>query len=492
MTIRSFDKIYVGGRWIPSTGSSRIDVVSPHTERVIASSPEATTVDIDRAVGAARSTFDGGEWSTATIGDRIAVFRRFGELYAERIPELGEVISAENGSPISFANAAQAGGAWSMIDPFIQIAEGFDWESTRSTMTGSTVTVRHEPVGVVAAIVAWNVPQMLTMAKLAPALLAGCTVVLKPAPETPLDAYVLMEAVHEAGFPPGVVNLVPGNREAGDYLVRHPGVDKVAFTGSTATGRAIASICGEQLKRCSLELGGKSAAIVLDDADLDVTTEGLKFASLLNSGQACTNQTRILASRRNYDQVLEAVVESVRQMKVGDPADPMSEIGPLVSRRQQERVAMYIGLGQREGARVAFGGGGYPEGLATGWYVKPTVFAEASNAMRICQEEIFGPVVAVIPYDSIDDAVRMANDSQFGLAGSVWTTDLGLGEDVARRVRTGSFGINTYNADWLAPFGGYKASGIGREYGPEGMAMYTELKSIYPPPLESGHQLFSN
>ena len=236
-----------------------------------------------------------------------------------------------------------------MIDPFIQIAEGFDWESTRSTMTGSTVTVRHEPVGVVAAIVAWNVPQMLTMAKLAPALLAGCTVVLKPAPETPLDAYVLMEAVHEAGFPPGVVNLVPGNREAGDYLVRHPGVDKVAFTGSTATGRAIASICGEQLKRCSLELGGKSAAIVLDDADLDVTTEGLKFASLLNSGQACTNQTRILASRRNYDQVLEAVVESVRQMKVGDPADPMSEIGPLVSRRQQERVAMYIGLGQREG-----------------------------------------------------------------------------------------------------------------------------------------------
>jgi betaine-aldehyde dehydrogenase len=344
------------------------------------------------------------------------------------------------------------------------------------------VIVRHEPVGVVGAIVPWNVPQFVTMAKLAPALIAGCTVVLKPSPETPLDAFLMAEWLHEAGVPAGVVNIVPAGREVGEHLVRHPGVDKIAFTGSTAAGRRIASICGEQLKRVTLELGGKSAAIVLDDADLAQTVEGLKFASLMNNGQACVAQTRILASRQRYDEVVDALGEMVGSLSIGDPLDPTTDIGPLVAERQQERVEKYIGLGQEEGATVVVGGTGRPNGIEKGWFVQPTLFANVDNNMRIAQEEIFGPVISVIPYDDVDDAVRIANASDYGLAGSVWTSDNAAGMDVARRVRTGTYGINQYLMDFAAPFGGYKASGVGREFGPEGLAHYLELKMIAAKP----------
>jgi betaine-aldehyde dehydrogenase len=325
------------------------------------------------------------------------------------------------------------------------------------------------------------VPQFVTMSKLAPALLSGSTIVIKPSPETPLDAMVMAEMLQEAGIPKGVVSVIPAGREVGEHLVRHKGVDKIAFTGSTAAGRTIASICGEQLKRVSLELGGKSAAIILDDADLAATIEGLKFASLMNNGQACVAQTRILASRANYDNVVDALGEMVKGMTVGDPSDPATEIGPLVAERQQERVDKYIALGQEEGARVVVGGNGRPAGIEKGWYVQPTVFADVTNDMRIAQEEIFGPVLAVIPFEDVDDAVRIANDSEFGLAGSVWTGDAaGIGMDVARRVRTGTFGVNQYSMDFVAPFGGFKASGIGREFGKEGLEHYLELKSIVP------------
>jgi betaine-aldehyde dehydrogenase len=291
----------------------------------------------------------------------------------------------------------------------------------------------------------------------------------------------MAELLQEAGVPNGVVNIVAAGREVGEHLVSHPDVDKVAFTGSTAAGRKIAAVCGQQLKRVSLELGGKSAAIVLDDADLAATMEGLKFTALMNSGQACVAQTRILASRSNYADVVDALAETVSAMQVGDPLDPATEIGPMVAQRQQERVEKYIALGQEEGARVVIGGNGMPDGLSSGWYVRPTVFADVDNRMRIAQEEIFGPVLSVIPFDDVDDAVRIANDSEYGLAGTVWTGDVDTGLDVARRVRTGTYGVNTYTMDFAAPFGGFKSSGVGREFGPEGLGHYTELKSIYKP-----------
>jgi betaine-aldehyde dehydrogenase len=325
------------------------------------------------------------------------------------------------------------------------------------------VLVRKEPVGVVGAIMPWNVPQFTMMSKLAPALVSGSTIVLKPSPETPLDIFLLAQIAHDAGIPAGVINIVPAGREVGEHLVTHPGVDKIAFTGSTAAGRRIASLCGEQLKRVSLELGGKSAAIICDDADLDATIEGLKMASLMNNGQACIAQTRILASRSRYAEVVDALGAMVGGMKVGDPLDFETEIGP------------------DEGARVITGGG-RPDGLDKGWYVEPTLFADVDNSMRIAQEEIFGPVLVAIPYDDEEQAVAIANDSDFGLAGSVWTADTDRGLDIARRVRTGTYGINQYLMDFASPFGGFKSSGIGREFGPEGLSQYLESKSIALPP----------
>jgi aldehyde dehydrogenase (NAD+) len=339
------------------------------------------------------------------------------------------------------------------------------------------VTVRREPVGVVAAVVPWNVPQFVIMTKLAPALIAGCTLVIKPAPETPLDSYLLAEMIQEAGIPAGVVNIVAAGRETGEYLISHPGVDKVAFTGSTAAGRRIAAICGEQLKRCSLELGGKSAAIILDDCDLPSAMGMLSIAALLNNGQACVAQTRILASRSRYDEVVQAVAEMTVSQIVGDPADPMTGIGPMVAKRQQDRVEGYIKIGLEEGAKPVVGGLERP--FDRGWYVAPTVFANATNDMRIAREEIFGPVLTVIPYEDEADAVRIANDSEYGLSGTVWTTDTEHGMDVARQVRAGTYGVNMMNTmEPATPFGGYKASGLGRELGPEGLSAYLEYKSI--------------
>ena len=328
----------------------------------------------------------------------------------------------------------------------------------------------------------WNAPQFTLMAKLAPALISGCSVIVKPSPETPLDSNLVAELTVESGIPEGIVSVLPAGREIGRYLVSHPGVDKVAFTGSTAAGREIAAVCGEQLKRCSLELGGKSAAIVLEDADLAATAAGLQFASLANSGQACVAQTRILAPRSRYDETVDAVATMMSAQVVGDPFDPRTDIGPMISQRQQQRVNGYIALGEREGARVVVGGTGVVTHLDRGWYVQPTLFADVDNAMRIAREEIFGPVLAVIPYDDEDEAVRIANDSDYGLAGSVWTSDVEHGIDIGRRVRTGTFSVNQYWLDFNAPFGGFKASGIGREMGVEGLNAYVEYKSIAPAP----------
>jgi aldehyde dehydrogenase (NAD+) len=479
--MREHQRLFIGGEWVEPASSRTIDVISPHTEELVGRVPEGTEADVDRAVAAARDAFDNGEWPRLSPEERIAAVQKFSEIYAAHIPDLAAVITEEMGSPITFSNLAQSPAPWMMLNTFLDIAREYPWEERRQGVLGSDVIVSREPAGVVGAIVPWNVPQFVIMSKLAPALISGCTIIVKPAPETPLDAFVMADLLDEAGIPKGVVSVIPAGREVGEHLVRHPGVDKIAFTGSTAAGRRIAAICGEQLKRVNLELGGKSAAIVLDDADLAATVQGLKFASLMNNGQACVAQTRILASRDRYDEVVDAVSTMVGSLTVGDPQDEATEVGPLVAERQQERVEKYIALGQEEGAKVAVGGNGRPSGLDKGWYVKPTVFSSVDNTMRVAREEIFGPVLAVIPYDDPEDAVRIANDSDYGLAGSVWTGDIDRGVDIARRVRTGTYGVNQYTMDFVAPFGGYKASGIGREFGIEGLSQYVELKSIVPP-----------
>jgi aldehyde dehydrogenase (NAD+) len=473
-----YDALFFGGRWEPSTGSRRIEVVSPHSAEVIGSVPDATEADVDRAVALARTAFDDTDWPQLDHGVRADALRRLLTAYNARTAEMTEVVIAEMGSPRWFAEMAQGPGGGYMLSTFLDAAATFDWEVEGSGHNAGAV-IRREPVGVVGAITPWNVPQLVIMPKLAPALLAGCTVVVKAAPESPLDALLLAEIVEEAELPPGVVSILVGGRQAGEHLVRHPGVDKIAFTGSSAVGRRIASLCGERLARCSLELGGKSAALILDDADLERTANGLKFASLLNNGQACVAQTRILTSRHRYAETVDALAAMVEGIVVGDPDDAETYIGPLVAERQQTRVTDYLVQAEHDGAHTVVGGAGRPGHTGPGWYVKPTLLSEVDNDMAVAREEIFGPVLCIIPYDNEDDAVRIANDSPFGLAGSVWTKDKAHGRALAERLRTGMVGINGFAPDLWSPFGGYKQSGIGREYGPVGLNAYLEYKSIY-------------
>ncbi|MEO3784845.1 aldehyde dehydrogenase [Actinocorallia sp. B10E7] len=472
------NRFFIGGDWVEPAGTGTIEVVSPHTEEVIGRVPEGTNADIDRAVAAARQAFDHGPWPRMTPAERAEALGRLSAIYAANSQAMADLVVEEMGSPALFAVFAQAAIPQMTLQYYVDLASSYTWEEERPGMQGP-VTVTKEPVGVVAAIYPWNVPQFTLMMKLAPALLAGCTVVAKPSPETPLDAYLLAEWVKEAGIPDGVVNFVPGGREVGAHLVAHRGVDKVAFTGSTTAGQQIGEVCGRQLKRCTLELGGKSAAIILEDADLASTIEGFKLAALMNNGQACAAQTRILAPRSRYDEVADALAAMVGSMTVGDPADYGTEVGPLVARRQQERVESYIRIGQEEGAKLLVGGLERPHDR--GWYVAPTVFGNVTNDMRIAREEIFGPVLALLSYDDEEDAVRIANDSDYGLGGSVWTADVDHGIEVARRIRTGSCGVNLYSIDPNTPFGGYKNSGLGRECGPEGLDAYLEHKSIPRP-----------
>lgn len=485
MNIPSYDRIFLGGKWFEPTGADRITVVSPHTEEPIAHAMAGSTADVDLAVSAARRAFDDGPWPRLTPDERIAKVLELAELYAKNIDEMADLITAQMGSPASFSRLGQAAGPAAMMHLNVDVARSFPWAERRKGVLGD-VHVRRAPIGVVGVIIPWNVPQCLLMPKLIPALIAGCTVVVKPAPETPLDSLWVAEMLEQIGLPEGVVSVVPGGVDVGEALVRHPGVDKIAFTGNSATGRRIASLCGEQLKRYSLELGGKSAAIVLDDADIGRTVAGLKTASLMNNGQACVAQTRILVNERMYDDVVDALAAMMYGLRVGDPADPDTDIGPLVSARQRDRVVGYIRAGLESGARLVTGGPEAPR--ERGWYVQPTLFADVTNDMAIAREEIFGPVLSVIRYRDEDDAVRIANDSDFGLAGSVWTRDVAHGLEIASRIRTGTYGINMYMLDISSPFGGFKQSGIGREFGPEGFEEYLEIQSIVSasglPPLE--------
>lgn len=483
---RIYDELFIGGRWQRPSGAGRLAVISPHTEEQIGEVPEAVPEDVDRAVAAARAAFDRGPWPRLSPSDRIEKIEKLAAVYARHVEEMADLITAEMGSPRRFSRQGQANGAAAMMHLVMGVAREFPWRERRQGVLGE-VEVRRVPVGVVGAIVPWNVPQFVIMPKLIPALIAGCTVVLKPAPETPLDALWLAEMLEEVDLPEGVVSVLPGGREVGEHLVRHPGVDKIAFTGSSAAGRRIAAICGEQLKRVSLELGGKSAAIILDDADVPRTVAGLKNAGLMNNGQACVAQTRILVSERRHDEVVDALAEMMSGLHLGDPEDEATDVGPLVAQRQQHRVQGYIRSGTDEGARIVVGGDDAP--VQRGWYVQPTLFADARNDMRIAREEIFGPVLTVLKYSDEADAVRIANDSDYGLAGSVWTDDVAHGLDVASAVRAGTYGVNMYNLDISTPFGGFKQSGIGREFGPEGLGAYVELQAVVAkgamPPLDA-------
>ena len=470
----AYEELYIGGRWQAPSSDRRLSVISPHTEEPIGETPEAAPDDVDKAVKAARLAFDEGPWPRLSVPERIEKIEKLAAVYTSQTDEMADLITAEMGSPKSFSRLGQATGAVAQMHLTMATARDFPWVERRAGLFGD-VHVRRAPVGVVGAIVPWNVPQFLIMPKLIPALISGCTVVVKPAPETPLDAMWLAEMLAEIDLPDGVVSIIPGGRETGEALVRHPGVDKISFTGSSATGRHIAALCGEQLKRVSLELGGKSAAIVLDDADIDHTVKHLKTASLMNNGQACVAQTRILVSERRHDEVVDALAEMMSGLQVGDPADEGTDIGPLVAQRQQQRVQGYIQAGVDEGARMVLGGTAKP--YDRGWYVTPTLFADATNQMKIAREEIFGPVLTVLKYSDERDAVRIANDSEYGLAGSVWTADVAHGLEIAAEIRAGTYGINMYTLDTSCPFGGFKQSGIGREFGSEGLSEYVELQS---------------
>lgn len=482
MTTIEYDQLYLGGTWAKPASSNSIPVHSATTEERIGTVPEATGADIDVAVDAARRAFDDPTgWAKWAPARRAEVLKEFADSLEKKGEATARRVTLQNGMPISLAYQFEAAFPALLLRYFSGFVTDNSQEETRPGMFGGGSRVIREPVGVVAAVVPWNVPQAITFLKLAPALASGCTVVLKPAPETVLDAMLMCEAASEAGIPEGVLSVVPGGRELGAYLVSHPQVDKVSFTGSTAAGRAIAETCGRLLRPATLELGGKSAAIVLDDAELQANIESFFAATMLNNGQICWLGTRILAPRSKYAEVLDTITGLVTSLSVGDPLQESTQVGPLVSSRQRDRVESYIAKGMSEGARLTVGGG-RPKDLDRGWFVEPTVFADVDNAQTIAQEEIFGPVLSVIPYSSEEEAIAIANASEYGLGGSVWTSDPDRGEAVARRVSSGTIGINAYVNEPTAPFGGVKASGLGRELGPEGLHGYQTLKTIYLDP----------
>jgi aldehyde dehydrogenase (NAD+) len=477
MAIRDYDRLFVGGDWVAPEGTDTIGIVSPVTEEVIARVPDGTEADIDKAVAAARIAFDRGPWPRLAPSERGEILRKAAAQITAEMGDMAEIITREMGAPITFSNLGQVFAPTMIFNYYADLADTYAFDEVRDGLLNPKVLVTKEPVGVVGAIAPWNVPLFIAAAKLAPSLAAGCTVVFKPAPETPLDAFRLAEIFEECGLPKGVLSVVPAGREVSEHLVKHPGVDKISFTGSGVGGKRIGGLCGERLKRCTLELGGKSAAIILDDADLATTIPTLLPNAIMNNGQACIAQTRILAPRARYAEVVDAVVSGVAAMVVGDPMDPTTEVGPVVAERQRARIEGYLESGREEGATVALGGG-RPD-IDKGWYVEPTVFTDVDNKMRIAQEEIFGPVLVVIPYDGDDNAVEIANDSNYGLCGSVWTNDNDRGLGVARQVRTGTYMLNTFAPmDFATPFGGFKESGVGREFGPEGLASFLEMKSI--------------
>jgi geranial dehydrogenase len=468
---------YIGGQWVKPASDRRFTLINANTEEVLGSAPEASEADVDKAVAAARAAFDGGEWRRFTPAQRAEVMTRFTGALAKRAGDIAKAVSGQNGMPIAISQAFEGQFPLGLLGYYAEMAANLAAEEKRPSQMGKETWVSRTPIGVVAAIVPWNFPVTLAISKIAPAMAAGCTVVIKPSPGTVLDSYFLAEAAEEAGVPAGVLNWVAADRAVGAYLVSHPGVDKVAFTGSTGAGRIIAKACGELLRPVTLELGGKSAAIILDDADLDVVVAGIPTASIFNNGQTCYSCTRILAPKSRYGQVVDALASMAAGLNVGNALDPATQIGPMASSGHRDRVLDYIAKGKSEAKLVA--GGGKPKAQARGWFVEPTIFANVSNDATIAREEIFGPVLSVIPYQDEAEAIRIANDSIYGLGGSVWSKDAARARTVAAQVQTGTIGINGYVPSIGSPFGGVKASGLGRELGPEALGGYQQMKSTY-------------
>jgi aldehyde dehydrogenase (NAD+) len=474
--IRHADRFYIGGEWVTPSTDATIEVIDSGTEEHFFSVAEARDEDMDRAVSAARLAFDEGPWPRMTHAQRAEYLTLLGAGMAARGEEIGQIWPRESGVLHRIASYAGRGAA-QIFDFYAGLADTFEWEQDATpSQPGFGLLVR-EPVGVVGAIIPWNAPTTLISYKIAPALVAGCTVILKSSPEAPGEAYLLAEIAEEIGLPPGVLNVVTADRQVSELLVRDPRVDKITFTGSTAAGRRIASLCGERIARVTLELGGKSAAVVLDDADLDTAAATLAQAECMMTGQVCSSLTRIVVSRQRHDQLVEALAAAFSQVKVGNQFDPESQMGPLAASRQRDRVLGYIEKGVTEGATLATGGG-RPAHLDRGWFVEPTVFGNVDNSSAIARDEIFGPVLSVIPAEDERDAVAIANDTIYGLNASVFTADVDRARQVAGQMRAGTVGHNSFRTDFGIAFGGFKQSGIGREGGTEGLLPFLETKTV--------------
>lgn len=477
-----YDRLFIGGEWARPASRNTIRVTSATTEEVIGVVPEGNETDADAAVAAARRAFDDPTgWATWTSEARADALLRLASVLDRYSGITAVRVSSQNGMPLRTSRQTEAIMPATLLRYYAGLTRDAPLEERRPSQAGGTTAVRKEPLGVVAAIVPWNFPQTLTFFKLAPALAAGCTVVVKPSSETVLDAFLLADAVAEAGLPAGVVNIVTGGgRTVGTHLIHHPGIDKVAFTGSTEAGRTIAEQCGRLLKPVTLELGGKSAGILLDDVDLARSMRQMFASTLLNNGQTCFISTRILAPETRYDEIVDAFTAMAASLRVGDALDVETQIGPVATAHQRKSIEDYIARGKSEGARITTGGR-RPADLERGWFIEPTIFADVDNDAVIAREEIFGPVLTVIRYRDEDEAVRIANDSTYGLGGTVWTADAEHGLAVARRIQAGAVGVNGFTLDHGAPFGGVKSSGLGRELGPEGLRPYQQLKSVYLP-----------